>query len=87
MKKAYTRKEAFKIISERLRTDKGYLVRTIKDFNGVTIEKERIAEYLHKSNGARQEMYNFINKSIRFDTNFLLDNVYEHKEGKWYIDD
>ena len=32
-------------------------------------------------------MYNFINKSIRFDTNFLLDNVYEHKEGKWYIDD
>ena len=85
MKKAYTRKEAFKIISERLRTDKEYLVRTIKDFNGVTIEKERIAEYLHKSNGVRQEMYNFINKSIRFDTNFLLDNVYEHKEGKWYI--
>ena len=85
MKKAYTRKEAFKIISERLRTDKGYLVRTIKDFNGVTIEEERIVEYLHKSNGVRQEMYNFINKSIRFDTNFLLDNVYEHKEGKWYI--
>ena len=87
MKKAYTRKEAFKIISERLRTDKGYLVRTIKDFNGVTIEEERIVEYLYESNDVRQEMYNFINKSIRFDTNFLLDNVYEHKEGKWYIDD
>ena len=87
MKKAYTRKEAFKIISERLRTDKGYLVRTIKDFNGVTIEEERIMEYLYESNDVRQEMYNFINKSIRFDTNFLLDNVYEHKEGKWYIDD
>ena len=87
MKKAYTRKEAFKIISERLRTDKGYLVRTIKDFNGITIEEERIVEYLYESNDVRQEMYNFINKSIRFDTNFLLDNVYEHKEGKWYIDD